>query len=72
MPNILTELKRRNVFRAAAAYTVVAWVVAQAFDLAVDNFGAPDWVMRTLLIILIAGLPILQDGDDSSIGDYDV
>jgi len=54
----LTELKRRNVFRAGAAYTVVAWVVAQAFDLAVDNFGAPGWVMRTLLTILIAGLPV--------------
>ena len=52
------ELKRRNVFRAGAAYTVVAWVVAQAFDLAVDNFGAPPWVMRTLLIILIVGLPV--------------
>jgi TolB-like protein len=58
MPNILNELTRRNVFRAGAAYTVVAWVVAQAFDLAVDNFGAPPWVMRTLLTVLVAGLPV--------------
>jgi TolB-like protein len=58
MSNILTELKRRNVFRVAAAYTVVAWIIAQAFDLGVDNFGAPDWVMKVLLAILIAGLPV--------------
>ena len=58
MSNILTELKRRNVFRVAAAYTVVAWIIAQAFDLGVDNFGAPDWVMKVLLSILIAGLPV--------------
>jgi len=58
MSNVLTELKRRNVFRVAAAYTVVAWIIAQAFDLGVDNFGAPDWVMKVLLAILIAGLPV--------------
>jgi TolB-like protein len=58
MPNFLTELKRRNVFRVAAAYSIVAWVIAQAFDLAVASFGAPDWVMKILLAVLIAGLPV--------------
>jgi TolB-like protein len=58
MPNFLAELKRRNVFRVAAAYTVVAWVIAQAIDLTADSFGAPDWVMKITLAVLIAGLPI--------------
>ena len=58
MPNFLTELKRRNVFRVGVAYTVVAWVIAQALDLAVDSFGAPDWVMKVALIVLLAGLPV--------------
>jgi TolB-like protein len=58
MPKFITELKRRNVFRVAVAYTVVAWVIAQAIDLAADSFGAPDWVMKFTLAILIAGLPI--------------
>ena len=58
MSNLFSELKRRNVFRAGVTYTVVAWVIAQAFDLAVDNFGAPDWVMKMILAILVAGLPI--------------
>ena len=58
MPDFLTELMRRNVIRVAISYTVVAWVVAQAFDLAVDSFGAPDWVMKVTLAVLIAGLPV--------------
>jgi len=55
MPKFITELTRRNVFRVAAAYTVVAWVIAQAIDLAADSFEAPDWVMKITLAILIAG-----------------
>jgi TolB-like protein len=58
MPNFITEMKRRNVFRVAVAYTVVAWVIAQAFDLAVDSFSAPDWVMKVALTVLVAGLPV--------------
>ncbi|MDH3401860.1 MAG: hypothetical protein OEM03_12955, partial [Chromatiales bacterium] len=52
------ELKRRNVFRVGLAYTVTAWLIAQATDLALDNFGAPDWVMKSLLFILLIGFPL--------------
>jgi adenylate cyclase len=58
MPNFVTELKRRNVVRLGVAYTVVAWVIAQALDLAADNFAAPEWFMKIALAALIAGLPI--------------
>ncbi len=58
MPDFITEMKRRNVFRVGVAYTVVAWVIAQAFDLAADSFAAPDWVMKVTLAILVAGLPV--------------
>ena len=58
MPNFVTELNRRNVFRVGVAYTVVAWVIAQAFDLATDSFAAPDWVMKVALAVLVAGLPV--------------
>jgi adenylate cyclase len=58
MPKFVTELKRRNVFRVGFAYTVVAWVIAQAFDLAADSFSAPEWVMKIVLAALVAGLPI--------------
>lgn len=57
-PLFYTELKRRNVLRTAAAYIVVAWVVAQVADVLSDGFLAPDWVMRAVLIALALGLPI--------------
>jgi len=56
--SIFGELKRRNVFRVAIAYAIVAWLVAQVAELALDSFGAPDWVMKTLLLLLVLGLPI--------------
>ena len=55
--SLVTELRRRNVFRVAIAYVVVAWLVAQVAELALDSFGSPDWVMKTLLLFLALGLP---------------
>jgi hypothetical protein len=43
--SLVQELKRRNVIRVAVAYAVVAWLVAQVAELALDSFGSPDWVM---------------------------
>jgi TolB-like protein/Flp pilus assembly protein TadD len=54
--SLLSELRRRNVFRVAIAYSVTAWLVAQVAELAFDSFGAPDWVIKTLLFILAVGL----------------
>jgi TolB-like protein len=59
MSNLLSELRRRNVFRAAAAYIVIAWVIAQVFDLLADNFGAPDWVMKIVLSFLAIGFVVV-------------
>ncbi|MEO0366845.1 MAG: hypothetical protein AAF265_15300 [Pseudomonadota bacterium] len=56
--SFIAELKRRNVIRVSAAYVVGAWAVAQVADLAFSNFGAPDWAMRALLVLLLVGLPI--------------
>ena len=53
--NLFNELKRRNVFRVGFAYAVVGWLVAQVADLALESFGAPDWVMKTLLFLVLIG-----------------
>ncbi len=58
MTSLISELKRRNVFRVTAAYAVVAWLIAQMADIGLESFGAPEWVMKTLLLLLIIGLPI--------------
>lgn len=58
MSGLLDELKRRNVVRVGAAYLIVAWLVAQIADLGLENFGAPVWVIRTILFLLALGFPL--------------
>jgi TolB-like protein len=57
--DLLAELRRRNVFKVGAAYILVAWVIAQVAELALDSFEAPGWVMKTLLLLLALGLPLV-------------
>jgi len=52
------ELKRRNVFKVGAAYVVVAWILAQITDVFLENFGAPGWVVKTTLLLLMIGFPL--------------
>lgn len=56
--NFLEELKRRNVFRVGIAYLIIAWLLAQVADLFLENFGAPDWVIKSVLIVLVIGFPL--------------
>ncbi len=55
--SIIEELKRRNVFKVAIAYVVLAWLSAQVAELLLETFGAPDWVLKTLLMLLMIGFP---------------
>lgn len=57
--NIITELKRRNVFRVGLAYIVIAWLVLQVTDVVINNIGAPDWVFQTIMLVLALGLPLV-------------
>jgi len=56
--SLFNELKRRNVFRVGVAYIVVAWLVAQVLQLVFESFGTPDWVMKSILVLLAIGLPL--------------
>jgi TolB-like protein len=53
---LFTELKRRNVIRVGIAYIVGAWLLAQIADLALDVIGAPDIVLRSVVVVLALGL----------------
>jgi adenylate cyclase len=54
--SLFNELKRRNVFKVAIAYVVVAWLVTQVLQLVFESFGTPDWVMKTVLVLMAMGL----------------
>jgi TolB-like protein/Tfp pilus assembly protein PilF len=58
MPRLFEELKRRNVFKVGTAYVVLAWILAQITDVFLEPFGAPGWVIKTILLVLMAGFPM--------------
>jgi len=56
--SLFNELKRRNVFKVAVAYTIAAWLLLQIVDLVLENINAPDWVMQVFMLAMAVGLPI--------------
>ena len=56
--NYIAELKRRNVFRSAITYLVIAWLIAQVSSIVLPAFNAPHYFMKTLIYILIISFPI--------------
>src|SRR3954471_8640680 len=54
-PNFFAELKRRNVYKVAVAYAVVAWLLIQAASILLPTFEAPSWVMKALVALLAFG-----------------
>ena len=56
--NFFAELKRRNVYKVAVAYAVVAWLLIQAASIILPTFEAPAWTLKVLIAALAVGLPI--------------
>jgi len=52
------ELKRRNVYRAAVAYGVVAWFLTQLTTQVFPFFEIPNSAIRFVVIALVIGFPI--------------
>ena len=49
------ELKRRNVFRVAAAYVALAWLVVQVAETLIPTFGFDPGVLRTVILVAAIG-----------------
>jgi TolB-like protein len=58
MQKILAELKRRQMFRVAAAYAVVSWLLLQIVNNVAPVLDLPVWVARAFLLALVIGFPI--------------
>src|SRR5207248_1035035 len=56
--NFFAELKRRNVYKVAVAYAVVAWLLIQAASILFPTFETPGWVMKVFVAVVVAGFPI--------------
>ena len=56
-PSFFAELKRRNVYKAAAAYAVVSWLIIQIATQVFPFFEIPNWAVRLVVVLLILGFP---------------
>jgi TolB-like protein len=52
------ELKRRNVYKVAIAYAVVAWLLMQVASQIFPFFEIPNWAVRLVVLLLVIGFPI--------------
>jgi TolB-like protein len=55
---LISELKRRNVFRMAVLYVISAWLVMQVAEVIIGLAGLPDWSGKVVLAVLAIGFPI--------------
>src|SRR6266849_756148 len=56
--SFFAELKRRNVYKVAIAYSVVAWLLIQVATQVFPFLEIPNWVIRLVIMLIIIGFPI--------------
>jgi TolB-like protein/tetratricopeptide (TPR) repeat protein len=56
--SFFSELKRRNVYKVAVAYVVVAWLLIQAASILFPTFDAPPWAMKVVVALLVLCFPV--------------
>src|SRR4030095_15563403 len=56
--NFFGELKRRNVYKVAATYAVVAWLLIQIATQVFPLFEIPKWAIRLMVVAIVIGFPI--------------
>ena len=55
---LFTELKRRNVYKVAVAYAVVAWLLIQVASTTFPVLEIPAWAIRLVIALLALGFPV--------------
>jgi TolB-like protein/Tfp pilus assembly protein PilF len=56
--NFFAELKRRNVYKVAVAYAVIAWLLVQAASIFLPAFNSPQWAIQIIILVLVVGFPV--------------
>jgi TolB-like protein len=57
--SLFAELRRRNVFKAAAAYLALGWVVTQVTSTVAPPLHLPDWIVPVVVWIGVIGFPFV-------------
>src|SRR6266480_1335774 len=56
--NFFSELKRRNVYKVAVAYAIVAWLLIQVATQVFPFFEIPNWAVQLVVLVMVIGFPI--------------
>jgi TolB-like protein/Tfp pilus assembly protein PilF len=56
--NFFSELKRRNVYKVAIAYAVVAWLLVQVATSTFPVLEIPNWAIKLVIALVLLGFPI--------------
>lgn len=57
-PSLVSELRRRNVFRVALIYAVVASLLIQVASVFVPMLDAPEWIITAFVVVLGLGFAV--------------
>ncbi len=57
--SLIDELKRRNVFKASAAYLALGWVVTQVTSTVAPVLHMPEWIASVVVWIGVIGFPFV-------------
>jgi TolB-like protein/Flp pilus assembly protein TadD len=52
------ELRRREVYPVIVTYAIVGWILLQVGEVTFEPLRLPEWVMPTLIILVVAGFPV--------------
>ena len=55
---LITELKRRNVFRVGVAYGIVGWLLVEVASVVLPALRLPEWTLTLLVFFVVAGFPL--------------
>ena len=58
LPGFFGEVRRRKVYRVAAAYIIAAGGVIQLASAAFPAWELPSWTLRLLIVCLLMGFPV--------------
>jgi hypothetical protein len=56
--DLFAELRRRNVYKVAIAYAVVAWLLIQVATQVLPLFEVSNWIVRLVVLLIVVGFPI--------------
>ena len=58
LTQFIEQLRRRHVFKVAAAYAVVGWLVIEVATTVAPHLLLPEWIPRAIIVFVILGFPV--------------